>query len=109
MRILLLPAALAALAASPACAGQVQTPECRRDLLVAESNVRTAREKLLASEEAPIARRCTVWREHIRSSKASSAVFQRGLTDTEKRVKTAEMASTIADFEEAVAGSCKGK
>jgi hypothetical protein len=107
-RIARVAAFLLALAA-PASAGSLDTAACKRDLMVAESTMRIQQDRLAALADASQAKLCDAWREHVRAAKSANAIYGRCLTDTDKRVKTAETASTAADFEQAIAGSCKGK
>jgi hypothetical protein len=106
-----LPLALAALAAlaAPALAGSVDTAACKRDLMVAESTMRIQQDKLAALADAPQSKLCDAWREHVRAARSANAIYGRCLTDTDRRVKTAETAATAQDFEQAIAGSCKRK
>lgn len=88
-------------------AGKVNTPECQRDLLVADSDVQTSQVRIAAKATASTKELCPLWREHAGIALKARATYQRCLTGTDQRVRTADMASMAADFDRAVAGSCK--
>ena len=97
-----------ALAGAPAAwAGQVQTPECQRDLLVADSDIRMSQIKISGKAAASTKELCPLWREHAATARKAGAIYKRCLTGTDQRVRTADMSSMAADFDQAVATSCK--
>ena len=57
--------ALATLFAADASAGTVQTPECKRDLLVVESELSLGQARLAKLTDASRKEQCTVWRQHV--------------------------------------------
>jgi hypothetical protein len=91
----------------PALAGSVQTPECQRDLLVADSDIRASQNRLGDKATASIKDLCPLWRQHVEVAGKAAATYQRCLTGTDQRVKVAETKSTIADFEQALKGNCR--
>jgi hypothetical protein len=91
---------------SPVWAGKVNTPECQRDLLVANSDVQTSQVRIAAKAAASTKELCPLWREHAGIARKAGAIYQRCLTGTDQRVRTADMASMAADFDQAIASSC---
>jgi hypothetical protein len=96
-----------ALAGAPAFAGQVQTPECQRDLLVADSDVRMSQIRISGKASASTKELCPLWREHAAIARKAGAIYKRCLTGTDQRVRTGDMSTMAADFDQAVATSCK--
>ncbi|MHB2167265.1 hypothetical protein [Alsobacter sp. R-9] len=114
LRILLLSAGLAGVIAPfpgafPAAAGTVPTPECQRDLIVTQSDLRQAEQALSGAANAPKDQLCKVWRDQIAVFKKSAATYRRCKTDTERRVLSAQMDSQALDFQSAVDQLCKGR
>ena len=99
---------LAALAA-PARAGTVDSAECRRDLLVLESDLSQAQAKLVKAQDATRTEQCAVWREQISTFKKASATYRRCKTGTDRRVLSAQMDSQALDFQNAIDQTCKGR
>ena len=102
-------AAVLALAASAAQAGTVDTAECRRDLLVLDSELSTAQAKLVKAQDGSRQVQCTVWREQIATFKKASALYKRCKTDTDRRVLSGQMDSQVNDFQSALDQMCKGR
>lgn len=102
-------AALLALAASAAHAGTVDTAECRRDLLVLDSELSTAQAKLVKAQDASRQEQCAMWREQIATFKKASALYKRCKTDTDRRVLSGQMDSQVNDFTSALNQMCKGR
>jgi hypothetical protein len=100
--------ALATLFAADASAGTVQTPECRRDLLVVESELSLGQARLAKLTDATRKEQCTVWRQHVDMARKAGATFRRCKTDTERRVMAADMDTQVNDFTTAIASTCKG-
>lgn len=91
----------------PAWAGSVQTPECQRDLLVADSDIRASQNRLGDKANASIKDLCPVWRQHVDIAGKAAATYQRCLTGTDQRVKVAETKASIADFQQALKTNCR--
>ncbi len=100
--------ALATLFAADASAGTVQTPECRRDLLVVESELSLGQARLAKLTDASRKEQCSVWRQHVDMARKAAATFRRCKTDTERRVMSADMDTQVNDFSAAIASTCKG-
>jgi hypothetical protein len=101
-------AVLAALTAT-AGAGTVDTAECRRDLLVMDSELSLAQTKLVKAQDGSRQEQCNVWREQIATFKKASALYKRCKTDTERRVMSGQMDSQVNDFTSALNQMCKGR
>ncbi len=94
-------------ATGPALAGSVSTPECQRDLLVANSRVEQSHQKVVALAEASQKDLCPAWKAYAEQARAASATYRRCLTGTDQRVRVAEMNAAAADFEDAFKSRCK--
>lgn len=98
-----------ALVACAAQAGTVDTAECRRDLLVMDSELSTAQAKLVKAQDGSRQEQCTVWREQISTFKKASTLYKRCKTDTDRRVLSGQMDSQVNDFQSALDQMCKGR
>jgi hypothetical protein len=98
-----------ALWAGAAAAGTVETAECRRDLLVTDSELSLAQTRLVKAQEGSRQDQCDAWREQIATFRKASATYKRCKTDTERRVLSAQMDSQVNDFQSAIAQVCKGR
>lgn len=94
---------------APAMAGTVDTAECRRDLIVLESELSQAQAKLVKAQDGSRADQCTTWREQIAVFKKASATYRRCKTGTDRRVMSAQMDSQALDFQSAIDQMCKGR
>lgn len=105
-----MPAAFCAglmLLATSAIAGSVATPECQRDLLVADSDIRASQNRLGDKATAATKELCPLWRQHVVVARKASATYRTCLTGTDQRVKVADTNASIADFEQALKTSCR--
>ncbi|MCP8938834.1 hypothetical protein NK718_09935 [Alsobacter sp. SYSU M60028] len=91
-----------------ASAGTVQTPECKRDLLVLDSEAKLGQDRLARAQEAPRRELCEIWRRHVEFAKRAGATYRRCKTDTERRVLSGDMDTQVQDFQAAIASQCKG-
>jgi len=107
-RPLLAALCLLALPAS-AGAGTVDSAECRRDLIVLESDLSQAQAALVKAQDATRTEQCTVWREQIATFRKASATYRRCKTGTDRRVLSAQMDSQALDFQNAIDQTCKGR
>lgn len=96
-----------ALSGTPAFAGSVQTPECQRDLLVADSDIRASQTRLGDKATAATKDLCPLWRQHVDVARKASSTYRRCLTGTDQRVRVADTNASIADFEQALKSSCR--
>ncbi|GGH08455.1 hypothetical protein GCM10007036_03950 [Alsobacter metallidurans] len=108
LRVLALAGACVAILAAPARAAGPNSPECKRDLLVADSLVRTSRDRLVAASGAPLANQCAVWREHVNAARQANAIQGRCQTGIGKSVIQAELVNTATEFEAQIKARCKG-
>ncbi|WP_293855606.1 hypothetical protein [uncultured Alsobacter sp.] len=90
-------------------AGTVDTAECRRDLIVMDSELSTAQAKLVKAQDSSRQEQCAVWREQITTFKKASALYKRCKTDTDRRVMSGQMDSQVNDFQSALTQMCKGR
>lgn len=102
-------AAMLAALAFDVQAGTVDTAECRRDLLVMDSELSTAQAKLVKAQDGSRQEQCNVWREQIATFKKASTLYKRCKTDTERRVLSGQMDSQVNDFTSALNQMCKGR
>jgi hypothetical protein len=98
---------VALVAGGAAWAGSVPTPECQRDLLVADSDIRTSQNRLGDRANASTKELCPLWRQHVVAARKASGIYKRCLTDTDQRVRVADTNASIADFEQALKSSCR--
>jgi multidrug resistance efflux pump len=94
---------------APAMAGTVDTAECRRDLIVLESELSQAQAKLVKAQDGSRTDQCTTWREQIVAFKKAAATYRRCKTGTDRRVLSAQMDSQALDFQSAIDQMCKGR
>ncbi len=90
-------------------AGTVDTAECRRDLIVLESDLKTAQTQLAKVQDAPRAELCAAWRQQIATFKKAAATYRRCKTGTDQRVLSSQMDSQALDFQSAIDQMCKGR
>ncbi len=108
-RRLTLPLACLLAGLAPAMAGTVDTAECKRDLLVLDSELSQAQAKLVKAQDSSRSEQCGVWREQIGAFKKAAATYRRCKTGTDRRVMSAQMDSQALDFQSAIDQMCKGR
>jgi hypothetical protein len=108
-RRFMLPLAWLLAGVAPAMAGTIDTAECRRDLIVLESELSQAQAKLVKAQDGSRADQCTTWREQIVAFKKAAATYRRCKTGTDRRVLSAQMDSQALDFQSAIDQMCKGR
>lgn len=91
----------------PAQAGTVQTPECQRDLLVADSDIRASQNRLGDKANAPTKELCPLWRQHVDVGRKAASTYKHCLTGTDQRARVADVNSSVADFEQALKSTCR--
>ncbi|MCZ8314500.1 hypothetical protein [Phreatobacter sp.] len=100
-RALLLAAVL--LASGPAVAAET----CDGDLAVMEIRLREASARLSETTRAPMARRCPVFRDHVRVMQAASDTFRRCTSGFHARENIAQIQGSIADWNEIIDRNCR--
>jgi hypothetical protein len=93
---------------APAAAmAQARSAACQRDLLVTDSTLREAMQRLEAAGGASDADKCTVYRSHLETMRKASAVFARCTTGREREENVGQMNASVADFEALIRARCQ--
>ncbi|MFC7396059.1 hypothetical protein ACFQU1_02465 [Chelatococcus sp. GCM10030263] len=104
-KALLIGIGLVVLAPLPAAA-QARTAACQRDLLVIDSTLREAMQRLEAAGDASDADKCAAYRSHIETMRKASAVFARCTTGREREENVGQMNASVADFQALIRARC---
>jgi hypothetical protein len=99
--------ALLILQAWPAAA-QESPAACRRDLLVAESGLRVARDNLDAVGDSD-ADRCRTWRANVAALRRAAGVFARCLEGRERAERVAQVEGPAREFDGLVRDRCRAR
>lgn len=96
------------LAAVPLASGPTLAEgSCDGDLAVMEIRLREASDRLTETARAPMARRCPVFRDHVRVMQAASDTFRRCTSGFHARENIAQMQGSIADWNEIIDRHCR--
>jgi len=91
---------------APAAMAQARTAACQRDLLVTDSQLREAMQRLEAAGDASDADKCAAYRSHIDTMRKASAVFARCTTGREREENVGQMNASVADFQALIRARC---
>ena len=80
---------------------------CRRDVLVAESSLKGARDALERGDSED--ERCRAWRTNVATLRRAGSVFARCLAGRERAERVAEVENPARDFEGLVRERCRGR
>lgn len=97
-----------ALFAATGAAAQEPTAACRRDVLVAESSLKVARDDLDRVGDSD-ADRCRTWRANVATLRRAGAVFGRCLAGREKAERVAQVEGPAGEFEGLIRERCRGR
>jgi len=89
---------------APAAAQTAGSVECRRDLLVADSTLRRATDRLVQGGDSAEAR-CAAWREHVEALRRVSATHRRCTQNPSETIKGVE--ARAAEFQSLVRDRCR--
>ncbi len=109
LRRLILPLACLMAGLAPGMAGTVDTAECRRDLIVLDTELSEAQARLVKAQDGSRSDQCAAWREQIGTFRKAAATYRRCKTGTDRRVLAAQMDSQVLDFQSAIDQICKGR
>lgn len=101
---MLLALPLAALAG----AAVAQDAACRRDVLVAESSLKTARDALEGGGDSDVDR-CRIWRDNVATLRRAGGVFGRCLVGRARAERVAEVETPAREFEGLLRERCRGR
>jgi hypothetical protein len=107
LRPVLLPVfALALWPSSPADAGTVDTPACKRDLTTASAGVSEAMNRIKGLTKVPGDDKCAAYRQHFLVVVKARAVIASCKTGTDRDTDVGRLDDTIEDINGAIAASC---
>jgi hypothetical protein len=87
---------------------RAQDAACRRDVLVAQSSLKVARDDLDKVGDSE-AERCGAWRANVATLRRAGAVFGRCLAGRERAERVAEVENPAREFEGLVRERCRGR
>jgi hypothetical protein len=80
---------------------------CARDLAATDTRLRQTQARLNASQNRPMAQRCTAFRSHVQVMRAAAAVFDRCTTGRHRQENVGQMMGSIADWREIIQRNCR--
>jgi hypothetical protein len=100
---------LALLIAAPAVAGVVDTPECRRDLAVADRLVHGIRLREPQIKPDDLTRACRLVRQNLEDMVKARGPMDRCITGHDRGENVAQMDASIEDIRYVLAQKCRGR
>jgi hypothetical protein len=100
---------LAGPGASPATAGFIETPECRRDMATADQLIRAARRRESTIKPGDPAALCRVLRQNLQAMTEARAPMARCTTGRDLGENVGRMDASIGGIRDVLAKHCGGR
>lgn len=99
----------AGLIASPATAGIVDTPECRRDLAMADQLIHAVRLRENSVRQGDFAGLCRLLRQNLQDMTRAREPMARCMTGHERGENVGQMDASLEDIRYVLAKHCAGR